>query len=327
LQNFGKVICMIILNGLFLITICLLGVYGIPFAILYTLILILLVGIYMPKIRNWHDKLLQYMQYMSEGNINFERTEKLGYFESFGVELDHIKDHVNQVVKEEMASQQMKAELITNVSHDLKTPLTTIITYTDLLKNENLDQKTRKQYVEVLERKSLHLKRLIEDLFEISKANSNSIKLDKSTLDLFALVKQVGFEMEEKWNASNLQIRYQFPDERAMVFLDGQKTFRIFENLFGNIAKYSLEGSRVYIEGTKEDGFAKVILKNITKEELTIDPKLLTERFTRGDKSRNTEGSGLGLAIAKSFTEIQGGNLDITCDSDLFKVTIKFLLQ
>ena len=226
-----------------------------------------------------------------------------------------------------MKSQRMKSELITNVSHDLKTPLTAIITYVKLLQEPGVTEEQRKEYLETLDRKSLRLKALIEDLFEVSKANSQNITLDIRDVDIVSMVKQVEFEMEDKLADAGLDVRMSMPEEKVIVPLDSQKTFRIFENLFGNIAKYALPGTRVYVNGFTAKDEVTIILKNITAQELSVSGEELTERFVRGDASRNTEGSGLGLAIAKSFTEIQGGKFRIELDGDLFKVVLNWKVK
>ena len=173
----------------------------------------------------------------------------------------------------------------------------------------------------------MRLKALIEDLFEVSKANSRNVTLDIRDVDIVSMVKQVEFEMEDKLTDAGLEVRMSLPEEKVIVPLDSQKTFRIFENLFGNIAKYALPGTRVYVNGftAKED--VTIILKNITAQELSVSGEELTERFVRGDTSRNTEGSGLGLAIAKSFTELQGGKFRIELDGDLFKVVLTWKVK
>ena len=227
---------------------------------------------------------------------------------------------------EEVRSQRLKAELITNVSHDLKTPLTAIITYVNLLKDENITEEQRKEYLDVLERKSIRLKVLIEDLFEVSKANSQNITLNLTNVDIMSLVKQVAFEMSDKLETAGVDLRMNLTDEKLILSLDSQKTYRIYENLFGNIAKYAMKGTRVYINGFRENDKVILNFKNISAQEITVDSADLTERFVRGDASRNTEGSGLGLAIAKSFTELQGGELAIDVDGDLFKVTTMWKL-
>ncbi|MGN0402098.1 MAG: sensor histidine kinase [Acetatifactor sp.] len=260
---------------------------------------------------------------MAEGNQNISLNEDLGVFEPFKPQIFRIQEGFQKAVEEEVKSQKMKTELITNVSHDLKTPVTAIITYVNLLK-EDITEEQRKEYLDVLERKSLRLKVLIEDLFEVSKANTKNISLNMTEVDIMSLIKQVSFEVSDKLEASQLDLRMNLPDEKMILMLDSQKTYRIFENLFINIAKYSLKGTRVYVNGFSSDASIVITLKNISSREITMNSSDLTERFIRGDKSRNTEGSGLGLAIAKSFTELQGGNMNIEVDGDLFKATIVF---
>lgn len=215
----------------------------------------------------------------------------------------------------------MKTELVTNVSHDLRTPLTAIITYTDLLKNE-ADEEKRKEYIDVLERKSLRLKVLIEDLFEISKAASRNVKMNFMKVDIVGLIKQVELENDEKIKAANLEFRWMLPDHKVIMWLDSEKTYRIFENLIVNIIKYAMPHTRVYVEMTEAMDEVHISMKNVSATELDFNPDEITERFVRGDSARNTEGSGLGLAIAKSFSELQHGKLKITTEADLFKVDI-----
>ena len=221
-------------------------------------------------------------------------------------------------------SQQMKYELITNVSHDLKTPLTAIITYADLLKNPDLTEEERKSYVETLDVKSQRLKVLIEDLFEVSKANSGNVQMNFMDVDVVKLMKEVRVEMSDKIEQSNLDFRWNMQEEKVVLSLDGQRTYRIFENLLNNSIKYAMPFTRVYVDIVNGDSEVVITFKNMSAQELNFDAEHLTERFVRGDSARNSEGSGLGLAIAKSFTELQNGQFDISIDGDLFKVTIRF---
>ena len=209
------------------------------------------------------------------------------------------------------------------MSHDLKTPLTAIITYTDLLKEET-NRENQKEYIEVLERKSLRLKALIEDLFEISKATSKNVTMNFMKVDIVGLLKQVGLEYDSKREEANLEFKWKLPEGKVILWLDSQKTYRIFENLIVNITKYALENTRVYIEMDVIGDQVRIVMKNVSASELNFDTEEITDRFVRGDVSRKTEGSGLGLAIAKSFTELQGGTLRILTDADLFKVEIVF---
>lgn len=259
---------------------------------------------------------------IAKGNLDVVITEDLGVFQPFKPEIEKIQNGFKKAVDEEVKSQRMKTELITNVSHDLKTPLTAIITYVDLLKNEK-DEEKKKEYIDVLERKSLRLKVLIEDLFEISKASSKNVTLNIIDVDVVNLFKQVKFELEDKIKAANLEFRCTYPEEKVILPLDSQKTYRIFENLLVNIVKYAMPYTRVYVEITKEKEKVRIRMKNVSATELNFNPEELTERFVRGDTARNTEGSGLGLAIAKSFTELQKGKLKIETEADLFKVEVQ----
>ena len=216
----------------------------------------------------------------------------------------------------------MKTELITNVSHDLKTPLTAITTYVELLKKEDITEEERRSYIDTLDKKSLRLKVLIEDLFEVSKASSNYITLNMMDVDVVNLMKQVSIEHTDKYEAAGIELRWNVPEEKVILSLDNQKTYRIFENLFVNIQKYAKPNSRVYFDVTENDSDVTITMKNMSAFELNVRPEELTERFVRGDASRNTEGSGLGLAIARSFTEAQNGSFEVAVDGDLFKTTI-----
>lgn len=318
-----KLILRIVLwNALILVVICSLPLGGLTIAVIYSVVLYFVLRRYVSKLQKKYGLLLKATNEIAQGNLNVTIEEDLGVFEPFKPQIYRIEEGFRNAVAEEVKSQRMKSELITNVSHDLKTPLTAIITYVKLLQEPGVTEEQRKEYLETLDRKSLRLKALIEDLFEVSKANSQNITLDIRDVDIVSMVKQVEFEMEDKLADAGLDVRMNLPEEKVIVPLDSQKTFRIFENLFGNIAKYALPGTRVYVNGftAKED--VTIILKNITAQELSVSGEELTERFVRGDTSRNTEGSGLGLAIAKSFTELQGGKFRIELDGDLFKVVL-----
>ncbi len=220
----------------------------------------------------------------------------------------------------------MKSELITNVSHDLKTPLTSIITYVDLLKNCE-DEQEKLQYIETIDRNSHRLKTLIEDLFEVSKATSGNISLNLVDVDLVSLVRQVYLECEEKLQEKQLETRIQASQEKILLKLDSAKAFRIFENLMLNISKYAMSSTRVFVNIEQTDSMAKVTFKNISAQEISFDPEEITERFVQGDKSRNAQGSGLGLAIVKSFTELHHGSFHVETDGDLFKAIVQLPLN
>ena len=323
-----KLILRIVLwNALILVVICSLPLGELTIAVIYSVVLYFVLRRYVSKLQKKYGLLLKATNEIAQGNLNVTIEEDLGVFEPFKPQIYRIEEGFRNAVAEEVKSQRMKSELITNVSHDLKTPLTAIITYVKLLQEPGVTEEQRKEYLETLDRKSLRLKALIEDLFEVSKANSQNITLDIRDVDIVSMVKQVEFEMEDKLTDAGLEVRMSLPEEKVIVPLDSQKTFRIFENLFGNIAKYALPGTRVYVNGftAKED--VTIILKNITAQELSVSGEELTERFVRGDTSRNTEGSGLGLAIAKSFTELQSGKFRIELDGDLFKVVLTWKVK
>ena len=321
-QNASKTILkVVIVNALILFVISSLWLGGLMVTVIYSVLLYYLLRKYVSDLQKRYGILLKAVDEMAEGNLNVIIEEDLGMFEPFKPQVIKIQSGFKKAVDEEVKSQHMRAELITNVSHDLKTPLTAIITYVNLLKDENLSEEKRKEYLDTLERKSLRLKVLIEDLFEVSKATSGNVTLNFMPVDIMSLIKQVSFEMKDKLDEAQLDVRMNLTDEKVVLPLDSQKTYRIYENLFGNIAKYALRGTRVYINGFRIDDTVVITFKNISAQEITVDSAELTERFVRGDASRNTEGSGLGLAITKSFTELQGGELHLEVDGDLFKAT------
>lgn len=258
---------------------------------------------------------------MAEGDLEVEIQENLGVFEPLKGEIARIQGGFRKAVEAEVRSRSMKTELITNVSHDLKTPLTAIITYVNLLKEKNITPQERDSYIQVLDQKSMRLKSLIEDLFEISKANSNNVTLNLMDVDVVSLMKQVRLEMDDKIASSGIDFRFQLPDHKVILRLDSDKTYRIFENLLVNIVKYGLAGTRAYVEIEENEKQVVISMKNISAAELSGEQDL-TERFVRGDASRNTEGSGLGLAIAGSFTKLQKGEMEVSVEADLFKVCL-----
>ena len=311
----------VIVNFAVLLISCLMWVFGVGALIIYSFVLFWFLRKYYHSIQEKYERLLKATNEIAEGNLDVKIEEDLGIFNPFKPEIEKIQSGFKNAVEKEVKSQRMKTELVTNVSHDLKTPLTAIITYVNLLKEEK-DEEKRKEYIEVLDKKSMRLKVLIEDLFEISKANSKTVSLNIMDVDIVSLFKQVKLETEEKFKDTGLEFRCSYPEEPLIVPLDSQKTYRIFENLLVNIAKYAMKNTRVYIDILKEEK-AVVRMKNISAAELDFDSEEITERFVRGDESRNTEGSGLGLAIAKSFTELQKGEFKIETDGDLFKVEVR----
>lgn len=315
------IIKLLLVNGVVLFLISCLWYGGFAITLVYSIVLYVVLRKYISELQKRYRILLKAVDEIAQGNLNVTINEDLGVFEPFREQVFKIQDGLQKAVQMEVKSQRMKVELVTNMSHDLKTPLTAIITYINLLKAPDITEEQRREYLATLERKSLRLKSLIEDLFEFSKANSQNITLNIMDVDIMNLVKQVAFEMSDKTDAAGLDVRMNLTDEKVVLPLDSQKTYRIYENLFGNVAKYALAGTRVYVNGFRIDDTVVITLKNISAQEITVDASELTERFVRGDASRNTEGSGLGLAIAKSFTELQGGQLTLEVDGDLFKVT------
>lgn len=263
--------------------------------------------------------------YKGDTNIKLDESLYTGVLKELAVYINDIAGGFSNAIKESLKSERLKTELITNVSHDIKTPLTSIINYVDLLKQENIQNEKAKEYIEVLDNKSQRLKKLIEDLVEASKASSGNIKINKEVLNVKELLNQVTGEFEDKFNSRGLNIISKLPEETVYIKADSRYLYRVLENTYSNVAKYAEENTRVYIDCILEEENTVVIyVKNISKDELNISADELMQRFVRGDKSRNTEGSGLGLSIAKSLTELQDGTFNIYLDGDLFKVAIKF---
>ena len=252
-------------------------------------------------------------------------TSKLrGPFKEHGEDLNSITDGMNRAVGERMKSERFRTELITNVSHDIKTPLTSIINYVDLLEKEQPENEKMREYLEVLDRQSAKLKKLIDDLLEASKASSGSLNVNLTECELGILLDQMAGEYSEKLSAAGLELILTKPEESVKIMADGRHMWRIFDNLLNNICKYAQRGTRVYLDLTADALKATVTFRNISATRLNISGDELTERFVRGDSSRNTEGSGLGLSIAQSLAQLQKGSLDITVDGDLFKVMLRF---
>ena len=247
-------------------------------------------------------------------------------FRELDQSLTKINSGLSVAVEQRMKSERMKTELITNVSHDIKTPLTSIINYADLIGKEETDNPVIKEYSEVLHRQSVKLKRLIEDLIEASKASTGNIELNMEQCDLNVIISQITGEYDEKLKEAELTLITKTPQEPVMIMADGRRLWRVFDNLMGNIIKYAMHGTRVYISMAKQNGEAILVFKNTSENPIDLSPEELTERFVRGDESRNTEGNGLGLSIAKSLVELQGGVLSLYSDGDLFKVILRFPL-
>lgn len=319
-----SVLKIVIVNFIIITIISIFFVFGFFFAFIYSIVIFILLKNKFTEIKQDYNVLLNATKRLSNGQFDVNIHEDVGIFNPLKNEFANIKDGFEKAVKEEVKSQKMKTELISNVSHDLKTPLTSIITYVDLLKKDQLTDEERNQYIQVLERNSLRLKNLIDDLFEVSKANSGDIKLNFVDVDIVSLIKQAELECQDKLDEKTLNIKLNTSHDKIIHSLDSSKTYRIFENLFINISKYALDHTRVYIDVNDDNEKITIVFKNISEQEISFNEKEIVERFVQGDKSRNTTGSGLGLAIVKSFTELQKGEFHIETDGDLFKSVITF---
>lgn len=310
-----------------MIVLCLFWWFGMFLAILYGFALFMWLKQKLNSIQSDYEILLKQSQELKEGNFQTELPADVGIFNALKDEFSEIRTGFEKAVQEETKSQNMKTELISNVSHDLKTPLTGIRNYVELLQQEGISEEQRKEYVSMLDQYARRLHILMEDLFEVSKANSGNIQLDMVELDIIALVEQVQAECSELLQERQLEVVWNRHDlKQVSVMLDGNKAFRIFENLFINIHHYALAHTRVYIDIRQVKDQVRIECKNISKEPLNFDADDIVDRFVRGDKSRHDGGSGLGLAIAKSFTEAMKGSFRIETDGDLFKAIVEFPL-
>jgi signal transduction histidine kinase len=303
-----------------IITVTDVGLLSLALALTYTVIIFK----YLFQLINNVRVLNEGSSQLSQGNFDIRVEEEIGILTPIAKNINNINSGFRVAVDNATKSQKMKTELISNVSHDLKTPLTSIITYIDLLKSGEINKKTQNEYIDILDKKAKRLNVLIEDLFEASKASSGNIDLQMKEIDVIALFKQTLGELEEKINNSSLIMKISMPEDKIMCLLDGRRTYRVFDNIVSNIVKYSMNKSRVYIDIQQHEKEVKFIFKNIASYEMNFDASEITERFTRGDKARNTEGSGLGLSIAKSLVELQNGKLSISIDGDLFKLIVSF---
>ena len=271
-------------------------------------------------------------QGLAEGQLDEEDDGEKGFLFPFVREcldnLSRISEGMNAAVNEKMKSERFQTELITNVSHDIKTPLTSIINYLDFLSNEERkeqpDQAVVHEYIEVLERQSVRLRKLIEDLIEASKASSGSLKVEKEPCELRIFLEQIAGEYEERLERANLTLNLSVPEKEVIVEADGRHLWRVIDNLLQNACKYAMSGTRVYLQLQVCEEQAMIVIKNVSASELNIPAEELMERFVRGDRSRHSEGSGLGLSIARSLTELQGGRFAIEIDGDLFKTAVGF---
>lgn len=271
-------------------------------------------------------RLLQAGKEISEGNLDYHvDTQRMrGPLKEHGEQLNRITDGMTRAVNERMKSEHFRTELITNVSHDIKTPLTSIINYVDLLEKEEMENEKAREYLEVLSRQSARLKKLIDDLMEASKASTGNVAVNWERCQLNVLLDQCAGEYAEKLKNANLELVLTKPEEPVVILADGRHMWRVFDNLLSNICKYALAGTRVYLNLEQAQGKAVVTFRNISASQLNISGDELMERFVRGDSSRSTEGSGLGLSIARSLVQLQKGQMDLVVDGDLFKVALKF---
>lgn len=282
-------------------------------------VILLLAAIAFQRVKQGGEKIVN-----GDLDNKIDTTYMFGDIKDFAQSLNNINQGLQSAIDDKMKSERFKTELITNVSHDIKTPLTSIVNYVDLIKKENCDNEKINEYIEVLDRQSNRLKKLTEDLVEMSKASSGNLTVEFTKCNLNLLVSQALGEFSEKLEANNLCVVQSIESQELYIMADGKRLWRVFDNLLSNICKYAMKGTRVYIDLKKENGKAIVIFRNISDSPINLSQEELTERFVRGDRSRNTEGSGLGLSIAKSLTELQKGIFEISADGDLFKAKLTF---
>lgn len=274
-----------------------------------------------------YDKLLVRLDRIAQGDFKVDNQYQTSILPSLQEKLDTVQEDFEEAIKERVRSQNLRTELITNVSHDLKTPLTGIKSYLELLNDSQLSAEDKEEYLIRLNQYTDRLSKLIEDLFEVSKANSGNIQLETQNVDIVSLVEQVLVENETMLEKKGLSPVIRKPEEPILCLLDGDKTVRIFENLLSNVAKYALENTRVFVTMEKNQDTVDIMIQNISKTPLDFDPHDITERFVRADQSRHEEGSGLGLAIVKSFCEIQNGSFTVQLDGDVFKAIVSFSVK
>ena len=299
-------------------------------ALLFLLLEFILVAIFILRIIKAisdYDKIQTKLKEMYEGNNQTQLNEEefIPEFHQSVSYLNDISNGLENAIQDRMKSERLKTELITNVSHDIKTPLTSIINYVDLIKQENIQNEKVNEYIGILDNKSQRLKKLIEDLVEASKVSTGNVKLNLEKINIVELINQAVGEFEDKFESKGLDIVINSNENEIFIMADSRYMYRIIENLFSNISKYALGNSRVYIDLVKENGKVYIKMKNISKEKLNIPAEELMQRFVRGDKSRTTEGSGLGISIAQNLTEIQNGKFNLIVDGDLFKVELEFI--
>lgn len=282
-------------------------------------VLLLLGAIAFQKVKTGGEKIVN-----GDLENKIDTAYMFGDIKDFAESLNNINNGLQSAIDDKMRSERFKTELITNVSHDIKTPLTSIVNYVDLIKKEECDNPKIAEYIEVLDRQSKRLKKLIEDLVEASKAQTGNISVELERCNVAVLINQAIGEFSERLEAKNLQLVQSVENEEAYVMADGRRLWRVFDNLLNNICKYAMSGTRVYVDLNCKNGKAIITFKNISDMPINMSGEELTERFVRGDRSRNTESSGLGLSIAKSLTELQNGSFEINTDGDLFKARLTF---
>lgn len=325
----GRFLVLYILEGAVILILAAWGYYySQPLFLAALAILLIVFGIFILKDRVQRQQIIEGIEEIKSGNLEYKiRSEEFtGDNKILSEGINNLGDGLEKAVDASMKNERMKADLITNVSHDIKTPLTSIINYVNLLENEKIENEKVNNYIHILKEKSYRLEQLTEDLVEASKISSGNIVLEMVRINLVELVYQTAGEFNEKFEQRNLTIFTKMPKESIVVMADGRRIWRVLENLYNNVAKYALEGTRVYVELDKKEDEAVFSIKNISSKPLNIPSDELTERFIRGDVSRTTEGSGLGLSIAKNLTTLMGGTFDIILDGDLFKVMITFPL-
>ena len=315
----GSMMKKVVLTALLLVALSL-SWFTLPLAILMVLILL-------PKWVRKYEEIRKGVDEVNSGNLEYKIPVKGdGELDELAEGINQMTAATNMAIQNELRNQRMKTDLISNVSHDLKTPLTSMVTYIDLLKNEGLDSPRAEEYLDVLHQKTDRLCQLTDDLFEAAKASSGAMPVEMMKVDFLSLLNQGLGEMDEKIEASGLDFVINHPEERYYVMADGRLLWRVISNLLSNVFKYSQDGTRVYIDfydqQTKKGNVVIMEMKNISRQSLNVEPEVLMERFNRGDASRTIEGSGLGLTIAKDLMKLMGGWIDITIDGDLFKVKL-----
>ena len=309
-----------------------LNIIGFSLSISEPIGIFILIAIWVYVFAKMHQWLVRYIEirnaineiYMGNTEVHLDEKRYKGSLNSMAIQVNDIAGGLSNAIQEKLKSERLKTELITNVSHDIKTPLTSIINYVDLLKKEKMPNEQAEEYLNILDNKSQRLKRLTEDLVEASKASSGNIKLNIEKLNVNELLKQVSGEFEDKFKLRNLEEVMSLPEKNVYINADSRYMYRILENMYSNISKYAMDNTRVYIDVIPNNNRITIQMKNISKEKLNISTEELMQRFVRGDSARNTEGSGLGLSIATSLTTLQGGTFNIYLDGDLYKVIIEF---